>query len=84
MRYSKINNILFKKNRIKLAKKLEKKSVAVINSNDEMPKNGDIKFKFCQNSDIFYLTGIEQEKTVLLLYYHNKSKKFKEILFIIK
>lgn len=84
MRYSNINNLLFIKNRKKLVAKLKKKSVVIINSNDEMPRNGDQKFKFRQNSNMLYFTGIEQEKTVLILYYSRKNKIFKEILFIIE
>ncbi len=75
---------LFIKNRTKLADKLASKSVAIVNANDEMPRNGDQYFLFRQNSDLFYLTGINQEKTLLLLCPESPSKKLKEILFILK
>ncbi|MCD6556889.1 MAG: aminopeptidase P N-terminal domain-containing protein [Bacteroidales bacterium] len=62
---------------------MKNKSVAIINSNDEMPRNGDQTFPYRQNSDFFYLTGIEQEKSVLIISKGYK-KEFEEILFILK
>ncbi len=57
-------------------------SISIIFSAQEMHRNGDQNFKYRQNSDFFYLTGIEQEKSVLLI---DKTKgKTKEILFILK
>jgi Xaa-Pro aminopeptidase len=64
--------------------KLKKKSVALIHSNDEMPRNGDQTFPFRQNSDFFYLTGICQEESALLLFPENPNEKEREILFILK
>ncbi|MFP4605330.1 MAG: aminopeptidase P family protein [Bacteroidales bacterium] len=58
---------LYKKNRKKLQKRLEKESVAVFFSNYKMPRNGDQYFPFRQQSDLFYLSGIKQPKTILLL-----------------
>ncbi|RLD48127.1 MAG: aminopeptidase P family protein [Bacteroidetes bacterium] len=83
MKYSQIKSRLFIKNRNKLFKLLKNKSVAIINSNDEMPRNGDQTFPYRQNSDFFYLTGIEQEKSVLIISKGYK-KEFEEILFILK
>lgn len=84
MRYQPINKSLFVRNRKKLAERLEKNALAVINSNDEMPRSGDQTFQFRQNADLFYLTGIEQEKTVLLLCPTFPQEELREILFIIK
>jgi len=84
MRYNKINNNFFVRNRLKLSNKMLRGSVAILNSNDEMPRNGDQTFKFRQNSDFFYLTGIEQEKSILLFNYDNINPDLREILFIIK
>jgi Xaa-Pro aminopeptidase len=75
---------LFEQNRIKLNKKLQEKSVAIITSNDEMPRNGDQFFPFRQNSDLFYLSGIYQERTILTLCPEHPNSRFREILFIIK
>jgi len=82
MRYTDISDNLFTKNRTKLLAKISKKGIAIVNSNDQMPKNGDQTYKYRQNSDFFYLTGIEQEKSILIL--NPKSTKENEILFIIK
>ena len=84
MRYSHISNNLFVKNRKKLSKKLKGKGIAIVNSNDQMPKNGDQVFKFRQNSDFFYLTGIEQEKSILVVNPNAQKNTDKEVLFIIK
>lgn len=57
----------YKKNRKKLQKRLEKGSIAVFFSNYKMPRNGDQYFPFRQQSDLFYLSGIKQPNTILLL-----------------
>ncbi len=84
MRYVPIPKDLFVKNRTKLIKKLELSSVAIINSNDEIPRNGDQLYPFRQNSDLYYLTGVEQEKTILVLSHDCPNKKLREVLFIIR
>ena len=84
MRYQTIHNDLFKRNRKKLSDRLEGKSIAILNANDEMPRNGDQYHRFRQNSDLFYLTGIEQEKSILLLAPGFPEKQYHEILFIRK
>ncbi len=83
MRYSEIPAELFIKNRHKLFNTLTDNSIAIIHSNDEMPRNGDQTFPFRQHSDFFYLTGIEQEKSILIISKGYK-KKFEQILFILK
>ena len=84
MRYSQIPRDLFIRNRQKLAGKLEKNSIAFIHSNDQMLRNGDQFFPYRQNSDLFYLTGIEQEMTILVLCPDHPSKNRRELLFIRK
>jgi len=84
MRYSFVSNKLFIKNREKLIDKIADKGIAIINSNDQMPKNGDQFFKYRQNSDFFYLTGIEQEKSILIINPFAENEKDKNILFILK
>ncbi len=79
-----IPHSFFQQNRNKLSKLLKKNSVAIFHSNDEMPRNGDQFFPYRQNSDLFYLTGIDQEKTILVLSPDNQNSKFQEILFILK
>lgn len=82
MRYQQIDPALFCKNRIKLEKKLKPNSLAIIHSSDEMPRNGDQNFPFRQNSDMFYLTGLDQEKCILTLYPNHPDEKMREIAFI--
>jgi Xaa-Pro aminopeptidase len=84
MKYKPISNTLFKKNRIKLQSLLSVNSIAIVHSNDQMPRNGDLFFPFRQSSDFFYLTGIEQEKSVLVLYPDSADNNQKELLFIIR
>lgn len=83
MRYSTIPSDLFKKNREKFAKLLPKNSVAIFQSNDQFPRNGDQFFPFRQQSDFFYLTGIEQEKSVLIIAPDCPNEKLKESLFLL-
>lgn len=82
MRYKSLNSDLFESNRKRLVKELQGNSVVVVNANDIMPTNSDGTMRFRQNSDLFYLTGADQEETVLLLCPDSPDKKFKEILFI--
>lgn len=82
MRYQSINNELFKSNRNHFVEKLKPDSLAIFHSNDEMPRNGDQTFPFRQNSDIFYLSGIDQEKSVLILFPDSPLEKYKEVLFL--
>lgn len=82
MRYAPINNKLFIDNREKLAKALRSGSIAVFNANDIMPTNADGTFPFVQNSDLFYLTGIDQPETILLLCPGASEKEKMEVLFI--
>lgn len=79
MRYAPISNDLFRMNRSKLVKKLTPDSCAIITSADNMPRNGDAYFPYRQSSDFFYLTGICQEETMLILLSDGT-----EILFIQK
>ena len=62
MRYQPISQKMYILNRSKLVAKLQPGSLAIVNSNDEMPRSGDQTFVFRQNSDMFYLTGLDQEK----------------------
>ncbi|GIV39540.1 MAG: Xaa-Pro aminopeptidase [Thermonema sp.] len=82
MRYERIDNRLFIENRRRLADRLLPNSIAVFNSNDIMPTSADGTMPFKQNTDLFYLTGVDQEETVLLLYPDAKEEKYREILFV--
>ena len=67
MRYQKIDPKLFIENRERLRQRLPKNSLVILNSNDILPTNADGSMLLRQNSDIFYLSGIHQEETVLIL-----------------
>ncbi len=84
MRYSKIPPELFIRNRAKLTGLLEKDSVAVIHSNDQMVRSGDQIHPYRQNSDMFYLSGIEQEMSVLLICPDEAGKDKRCMLFLRK
>jgi Xaa-Pro aminopeptidase len=82
MKYSPIDKQLFIDNRKKFRELLKKKSVAVFNSNDILPTNADGTMPFRQNNDIFYLSGIDQEESILVLAPDFYDKTYQEILFL--
>jgi Xaa-Pro aminopeptidase len=82
MKYQRIPQTLFIKNRSKLQELILPGSSIVLHSNDEMHRNGDQNFKFRQSSDFFYLTGIDQEKSILVMNPKHTEEKFREVLFI--
>src|SRR5512147_1519029 len=73
---------LFKINRDRLRKRLLKNSAVILNANDIMPTNADGTMGHIQNSDLFYLTGIHQEETILLLAPDAYEEKHREVLFL--
>lgn len=82
MKYTPIKNELYKSNRTNFIKFLKPKSLAVFNSNDIMPTNADGSMPFRQNNDLLYLSGIDQEESVLLIFPDAKNPKHREILFV--
>jgi Xaa-Pro aminopeptidase len=82
MRYDSISNQLYIQNRKNFISKLKPGSMAVFTSNDILPTNADGSMGFKQNSDLLYLSGIDQEDTLLIVFPDAKDNKFKEILFI--
>lgn len=82
MRYKNIGSELFAENRKRLQKSLKPNSAVVVNANDIMPTNADGTMRFRQNSDLFYLTGVDQEETILLLCPDFPDKKYREVLFL--
>ena len=82
MRYPPINPQLFINNRTNLAKLLSANSMAVVNANDVLPTNADGTVPLYPNSDLFYLTGIDQEQTIVLMYPDADDDKMREILFL--
>ena len=82
MRHLPIKPKLFKDNRRRLAELLEPQSLAVVNANDVLPTNADGTFIIHPNADLFYLTGIEQEESILVLFPDAPDPKHREILFL--
>jgi len=82
MRYRPISSSVYKKNRTNFSKSIDSLGIAVFNSNDIYPISADSTLPFAQHRDIFYLTGIDQEETILLLFPQAKNPKHREILFV--
>ena len=82
MKYHQIDRDLFIKNRSKFMAQMKPKSVAVFNSNDIYPIGADSTMPFEQSRDIFYLSGVDQEESILLLFPDAPYEHQKEILFL--
>lgn len=82
MKYLPIDAALFELNRSNLIKQLKPNSIVIVNANDIMPTNADGTMPFRQDNDLFYLSGIDQEETVLVLMPDFYDEKFREILFV--
>lgn len=82
MKYPTIDNSLFLNNRKNFVSRLSSSSIALFYANDEFPRSGDQPFLFKQNADFFYLTGIDQEQSILLLYPDCPNSQYKEVLFL--
>jgi Xaa-Pro aminopeptidase len=78
----KIDQRFFIQNRQRFLKRLKPNSIAIFNSNDVMPTSADGTFPFKQQTDIFYLSGIDQEETLLVLCPDAAEDKQREILFV--
>ncbi len=82
MKYNSINNKLFIKNRKNFTSKMKPSSLAVFNSNDVYPISADSAMPFEQHRDIFYLSGIDQEESILVLFPDCPKENHREILFL--
>ncbi|CAL68087.1 aminopeptidase P family protein [Christiangramia forsetii] len=82
MKYDRIDSKLFIKNRKNFMEKMKPKSLAVFNSNDVYPIGADSTMPFQQNRDIFYLSGVDQDESVLVLFPDAPEEKHREILFL--
>lgn len=82
MKYNQINNKLFIENREKFKKQLKPNSIAIFTSNYEYVWNGDASHHFKQNSNLYWLCGIDQEDTFLLIFPDSAVDEFKEVLFL--
>ncbi|MBU3714653.1 MAG: M24 family metallopeptidase [Ferruginibacter sp.] len=84
MKYLPLNPEIFISNRGRFIEKMRKNSIAIFNSNDELPSNADQLHTFKQNSDLYWLTGIQQEDTQLILFPDNPDVKFREVLVLVR
>ncbi len=82
MRYQPADPQLFVRNRKNLIELLQDNSLAILNSNDILPTNADGRLALKQNTDLYYLSGIDQEESVLLLFPGAQEEKDREILFV--
>ena len=82
MKYQPISSQLFIENRKKLAKEIPSGGMAIFHSNWETPRNGDAFFSFRQQSDLFYLSGVDQEDTVLVMFPDCPNPQFREFIFV--
>jgi len=84
MKYKALDPQIFIQNRKRFVAKMQKNSIAIIVSNDEYPLNGDALHGFKQNTELFWLTGIEQEGSMVILYPDNPDPKYREVLVLVR
>jgi len=84
MKYLSLNPEIFIKNRQRFVNEMKPNSIAIFQSNDEMPMNGDALYSFKQNSDLFWLSGIVQEDSMVVLFPGNPDPKFREVLVLVR
>jgi len=82
MKYPCIDRQLFEKNRQNFTKSLPNTSIAIFQSSDEFPRSGDQTHVFKQNADLFYLSGIDQEQTILFFFPDCPNPLYREVLFL--
>ncbi|RYZ52067.1 MAG: aminopeptidase P family protein, partial [Chitinophagaceae bacterium] len=78
-----LNPELFVTNRARFTEKMKPASIAIFVSNDEVPSNGDALYPFKQNSDLYWLSGITQEDSMVILFPGNPDPKFREVLVLV-
>lgn len=84
MKYLPLNPDIFIQNRQRFVSRMQKNSIAIFVSNDEVPVNGDAIYSFKQNSDLYWLSGIEQEDSLVILYPDNPDPKYREVLVLVR
>ena len=84
MKYLPLNTGIFIKNRERFINEMQKNSIAIFISNDEVPVNGDAIYPFKQNSDLFWLSGITQEDSMVILFPDNPDPKYREVLVMVR
>jgi Xaa-Pro aminopeptidase len=84
MKYLPLNPEIFIKNRERFISRMQKNSIAIFVSNDEVPMNGDALYHFKQNSDVFWLSGVTQEDSLVILFPDNPDPKYREVLVLVR
>lgn len=84
MKYLPLNPAIFTQNRERFVRQMQKNSIAIFVSNDEVPSNGDAIYSFKQNSDLFWLSGITQEDSMVILFPDNPDPKYREVLVLVR
>ncbi len=79
-----LNPDIFVQNRRRFAEKMEKNAIAIFVGNDEVPSNGDALYKFKQNTDLYWLTGVTQEDSLVILFPDNPDPKYREVLVLVR
>ncbi len=84
MKHLPLDKNIFIHNRKRFAADMKAHSIAIFNSNDEVPVSADATYRFIQNTDLYWLTGIEQEDTMVILNPDNIDPKFREVLVLVR
>ncbi len=84
MKYKQLNPQIFIDNRNRFISEMQPNSIAIFKSNFEWPSNADALHKFKQNSNLYWLTGIEQEDSMVIFFPNNPDKKFREVLVLVR
>jgi len=84
MKYLPLSSEIFTRNRERFINQMQKNSIAIFLSNDEVPVNGDALYPFKQNSDLFWLSGITQEDSMVILFPNNPDPKYREVLVLVR
>ena len=84
MKYLPLNKDIFIENRKRFVSQMQKNSIAIFISNDEVSSNGDAIYQFKQNSDLFWLSGVTQEDSMVILFPDNPDPKYREVLVLVR
>ncbi len=84
MKYLPLNPGIFVQNRKRFCAAMQPRSIAIFVSNDEVPSNGDAIYRFKQNSDLYWLSGIEQEDSMVVLFPDHPEEKYREVMILVR
>ncbi len=84
MKYHVLPSLLFAKNRARFSKMMSANSIAIIHAHPSLPENGDAQYAYKPNTDVIWLSGVVQEKTMVILYPNHPDKQYREVLVILR